>query len=44
VKYIGALAICNEIPRENNIILKRQTHKMSLDEEVGNLDIDKELH
>jgi hypothetical protein len=43
VKHKGALTIYNEIPRKKSVKLKMQTHKMSLDEEVENLDFDKEL-
>jgi hypothetical protein len=39
-----ALPICNKILQEKNVRLKMQTHKMSLDEEVANLDLNKELH
>jgi hypothetical protein len=43
VKHIGALVIYNEIPRKKNVELKMQTHKLNLDDEVGSLDLDKEL-
>jgi hypothetical protein len=43
VKHRGTPTICNEIWREKNVIVKKETHKMSLDEEVKNLDLDKEL-
>jgi hypothetical protein len=36
--------ICSKIPRENNVNLKMQIHKLSLNEEVRNLDLDRELH
>jgi hypothetical protein len=38
VKHKGAPVICNEIPREKNIKLKMQTHRLNLDKEVRNLD------
>jgi hypothetical protein len=44
VKHKGTPAIYNENPREKNIRLKMQTHKLNLDEGVGNLDFKKELH
>jgi len=43
VKHKGTPAICNEIPRKKNVKLKMQTHSLSLDEEVKNLDLDKEF-
>jgi hypothetical protein len=41
VKYRGAPRICNEVPGEKNIILK-MSHNMSLNEEVENLDFNRE--
>jgi hypothetical protein len=43
VKHKGAPSICNKIPREKNVILKMYTHRLSLDEGVRNLNLDKEL-
>jgi hypothetical protein len=43
VKHKGALAIWNEILREKNVNLKMQTHKLNLDEEVKNMDVDRKL-
>jgi len=44
VKHRSAPTIYNKIPRKKNIILKMQTHKLNLDEEIKNLDFNKELH
>ncbi len=43
VRHRSTPAIYNKILEEKNVRLKMQTHKMSLNEEVGNLDLDKEL-
>jgi hypothetical protein len=42
-KHKGALTICNKILGENNVRLKMQTHKLSLDEGVENLNLNREL-
>jgi hypothetical protein len=42
VKHRGAPIIYNEIG-EKNVTLKMQTHVLSLDEEIKNLNLDKEL-
>jgi hypothetical protein len=39
----GTLAICNKIPGKKNIKLKMQIHKLSLDEGIKNLKLDREL-
>jgi len=43
VKHISALTICYKIPRRKNIKLKMQTHRLSLDKGVENLNLDKKL-
>jgi hypothetical protein len=43
VKHKGTSTICNKIPKENKVKLKMQIHKMSLDKEVRNLDLNMEL-
>jgi hypothetical protein len=43
VKHKSALTLSNEIPKEKNIRLKMQTHMLSLDEGIGNLNLDKEM-
>jgi hypothetical protein len=43
VKHKGAPTIYNEVPREKNIKLKIHTHRLNLDEEVENLDFNREL-
>jgi hypothetical protein len=43
VKHKGTPILWNKIIGENNVKLKMQTHKLSLDEEVKNLDLNREL-
>jgi hypothetical protein len=43
VKHRDAPKIYNKLSREKNIILKMQIHRMNLDEEIENLDLNKEL-
>ncbi len=41
VKHKGALTVCYKIPRRKNIKLKMQTYRLSLDERVKKLNVDK---
>jgi hypothetical protein len=43
MKHKGTPIIYNEIPRNKNVKLKMQTHWLSLDEEVGNMNFDRKL-
>jgi hypothetical protein len=43
MKHKNAPTICCKIPKGKNIRLKMQIHKLSLDEGVKNLNLDKEL-
>jgi hypothetical protein len=43
-KHKGALTIYNKILGKKNVRLKMQTHMLSLDEGIENLNLDKELH
>jgi len=43
VKHKGALTIYYEIIRKKNIRLKLQTHKMSLDEGIRNMSLDRKI-
>jgi hypothetical protein len=44
VKHKGTPIICNKILGKKNVRLKMQTHMLSLNEGVKNLNFDKELH
>jgi hypothetical protein len=44
VKHKGASVVCNEIVRKKNVKLKMQIHKMSLDEGIENLNLNKKLY
>jgi hypothetical protein len=43
VKHRGAPTVCFKIPRRKNVKLKMQTYRLSSDERVKNLNVDKEL-
>jgi len=44
VKHKGALIVNNEILKEKNVRLKMQIHRMSLNEGIENLNLNKELY
>jgi hypothetical protein len=44
MKHRSTPTICNKIPKENDVRLEMQTHRLSLDERVMNLNLNKKLH
>jgi hypothetical protein len=43
VKHRGTPIVYNKILIKNNVKLRMQTHKMSLDEKIKNLNLDRKL-